>query len=556
VATLAREEKLKAEKSPLLIRESIEAMEKTGASAVSKDDAFRFKWEGLFHGQPHEDSFMLRIKTEGGRLDADQLLTVVKLAREFGDPVVSLTTRQGLQIRGIKPPQAAAVLRILERSGLTSACSGADNIRNITACPVDGLSRKTVVDCRELVSQLKRTFLVRDDFKNLPRKFNVSVSGCGTYCTHPEIHDLGFVAVRRRPDEEPGFALYLGGVLGRSPFLARDFGHFIPAGEVIPLACAIIELFIEHGCRSDRHHARIAHLLNEWGMEKFVAAVFQKYGKKLDPMPMPTLEHGDTEHDHLGLVEQNVQGRFMMGAAVPGGNLDLEGAEALALLAKSHGDGSLSVTHHQNLVFANLAGERVPDLGLRLKSLGFRTGSSGFLSGVAACTGKKHCKFGLVETKERSVQVASFLEQRFPGIDPLYIHLSGCQNGCGHHQVADIGLLGSTATVDGKRTEAYDVQVGGGTGRHSALARDLLAKVPVSRLNDVLEFIVGSYLRRRRAKETFQEFCRRHTDAELRLYLIPWRGDANGSEASLNRFARWHLGKSELYRQSHTEKAA
>lgn len=549
MAVLTREEKLKAEKNPLFMRTELEAMERAGAGSVSKDDAFRFKWEGLFHSQPHEDSFMLRIKTEGGRLDAGQLLTITNLAREFGDPVVSLTTRQGLQIRGIRPPQAAAVIRVLENTGLTSACSGADNIRNLTACPVDGLTQRAVLDCRELVSHLKRVFLGRDDFKNLPRKFNVSVSGCGTYCVHPEIHDLGFVAVRRSWNEPPGFALYAGGVLGRSPHLARDFGRFIPQESLVPLSLAIVELFIENGCRTDRHHARMAHLLNDWGLERFTDAVTERLGCKLDLMPMPLLQNGDSEHDHLGLTEQMEPGMFMIGVSVPGGNLSPEQAEALALLAESHGNGSLSVTHHQNLVFTHVPGDRTADLSLRLGSMGFRTGSSGFLSGVAACTGKTHCKFGLTETKERSVLVASFLEQRFPGLEPLYIHLSGCQNGCGHHQVADIGLLGSTVTVDGKRTEAYDIQVGGGTGPSASLARTLIQKIPVDQLNETLAFAIASFLRRRREKESFHTFCRRHTDSQLQLQMIPWDGDQSGRDAWHNRFARWHLLKSELYRR-------
>ncbi len=557
MAVLAREEKLKSEKNPLRMRAELEAMERAGIDTVSKDDAFRFKWEGLFHSQPHENSFMLRIKTEGGRLDADQLLAVSGLAREFGDPVVSLTTRQGLQIRGIRPPQAASVLRVLDKTGLTAACSGADNIRNITACPVDGLTKQAVLDCRELVSGLKQAVLARDDFKNLPRKFNISVSGCGTYCVHPEIHDLGFVAVRRSRSEPPGFGLYAGGVLGRAPFLARDFGYFIPKDDLFPLTFAIIELFIENGCRTDRHHARMAHLLNDWGLDRFTGAVRERSGRKLDPMKMPLLENGDTGHDHLGLTEQKTPGLFMLGVSVPGGNLSPEQAETLALLAKSHGDGSLSVTHHQNLVFTHVKGSQVVDLSLQLKSLGFRTGSSEFLSGVAACTGKTHCKFGLTETKERSVHIASFLERRFPGLDPLYVHLSGCQNGCGHHQVADIGLLGSTVTVDGKRMEAYDIQVGGGTGPSAALGRTLLQKVPVSHLDEVLEFIVASFLRRRKNGETFQAFCARHSGSQLELLLVPWTGDVAGREPWYNRFARWHLMKSDLYRRTvNQEKAA
>ncbi len=548
--SLAREETLKKERSPLEMRGDLKKFAAEGTGKVSKDDAFRFKWQGLFHGQPHEDAFMVRIKTEGGRLSARQFAAVANLARLRGDPVVSLTTRQGLQIRGVKPQNADAALQDLEAAELTSACSGADNIRNITACPIDGLNARSLLDTRDLVTTLRQTFLDRDDFKNLPRKFNVALSACGTYCVHPEIHDLGFVAVRA--SGTVGFCLYIGGVLGRSPFLAKDFGYFIPANRVIEVACAAVELFNETGCRSDRHHARMAHLINEWGLDRFRSELTARIKPGLDPFPMPVLEYGDSEHDHLGLTEQRTPGKMMLGVSVPSGNLTPDQAVTLAKLSDEYGSGDLRITHHQNLMVTDIPREAVEKFVRAVTAAGFSTGKSAFLSGVAACTGKTHCKFGMAETKDRSVAVADYLEKRFPGIEPLFVHISGCQNGCGHHQVADIGLLGSTVMIDGKRTEAFDVQVGGGTGPHAALARTIATKVPVDQLNGVLGFSVSSFLRRRRSGETFQEFCNRQSTGRLKLLLIPWTGDESG-ETLWNRIARWQLSKSAFYTQVRDE---
>ncbi len=544
MATLTREETLKKDRNPLEMRSDLKKFAADGAGKVSKDDAFRFKWEGLFHGQPHEDAFMVRIKTEGGRISAKQFASVANLARMRGDPVVSLTTRQGLQIRGVKPQSAEAALEDIEAAGLTAACSGADNIRNITACPIDGLNARALLDTRDLVATLRQTYLDRDDFKNLPRKFNVALSACGTYCVHPEIHDLGFVAVRAWGTV--GFCLYIGGVLGRSPFLARDFGYFIPADRVIEVACTAVELFNETGCRTDRHHARLAHLINEWGIDRFRSELTGRMKTALDPYPMPVLEYGDSEHDHLGLTEQRTPGRMMLGLSVPSGNLTPEQAETLAKLSVDFGSGDLRITHHQNLIISDVPKEAVEALVRTATAAGFSTGRSAFLSGVAACTGKTHCKFGMAETKDRSVEIATYLEKRFPNIDPLFIHISGCQNGCGHHQVADIGLLGSTVTIDGKRTEAFEIQVGGGTGPSASLAKALVSKVPVDNLNGVLGFVISSFLRRRRDGETFQTFCNRQSADRLRLLLLPWKGD-EGGESFWNQVARWQLSHSALY---------
>ncbi len=80
-------------------------------------------------------------------------------------------------------------------------------------------------------------------------------------------------------------------------------------------------------------------------------------------------------------------------------------------------------------------------------------------------------------------------------LKPITMHWSGCPAGCGHHLVADIGLLGKKAKVDGNVVDAVDVYVGGRSGPDPRPATKLLEDVPCDRLPGVLEGLVPYHTR-------------------------------------------------------------
>jgi ferredoxin-nitrite reductase len=75
------------------------------------------------------------------------------------------------------------------------------------------------------------------------------------------------------------------------------------------------------------------------------------------------------------------------------------------------------------------------------------------------------------------------------------MHWSGCPAGCGNHLVADIGLLGKKAKVDGKVVDAVDIYVGGRSGPDPKLAVKIMEDVPCDRLPMVLEGLVPYHSR-------------------------------------------------------------
>src|SRR3989442_8955367 len=83
------------------------------------------------------------------------------------------------------------------------------------------------------------------------------------------------------------------------------------------------------------------------------------------------------------------------------------------------------------------------------------------MRGLVSCTGIEFCNLAVIETKSRAPQIARTLEAKVHHGRPIRIHWSGSPAGCGNHTVADIGLLGTKAKVDGKAVDAVDVFIGG-----------------------------------------------------------------------------------------------
>mgnify|MGYP002683248358 CR=1 FL=1 len=86
--------------------------------------------------------------------------------------------------------------------------------------------------------------------------------------------------------------------------------------------------------------------------------------------------------------------------------------------------------------------DRADALAAELAGLGLQVHPSQFRRSAMACTGIEYCKLAISETKARTADLVTDLEQRRPEWDlPLAIHVNGCPNSCARFQVADIGLV-------------------------------------------------------------------------------------------------------------------
>ncbi|NEP76250.1 MAG: ferredoxin--nitrite reductase, partial [Okeania sp. SIO2G5] len=196
-------EKIKAAKDGLAVKDSIKDFASIGWEAIDKDDRdHRLKWLGVFFRPVTPGKFMLRLRMPSGVITSQQMNTLAEIVQRYGDDgSADITTRQNLQLRGIRLEDIPDIFSRMDAVGLTSMQSGMDNVRNLTASPVSGIDADELLDARDIVQQVQDMITNsgngNPEFTNLPRKFNIAIEGGRDNSIHAEINDIAFVPAYR-----------------------------------------------------------------------------------------------------------------------------------------------------------------------------------------------------------------------------------------------------------------------------------------------------------------------------------------------------------------------
>jgi len=208
-----------------------------------------------------------------------------------------------------------------------------------------------------------------------------------------------------------------------------------------------------------------------------------------------------------------------VGLSIVGGRTSSADLRKLSRLASEYGSGRIRTTNGQNIVLLDITAGHLASLTSRLTLAGFDYKPGWATKGILACTGIQFCKLALTETKSHAAELGRELEKQVELDEPIRISVTGCPNSCGQHSICDVGLEGSLITVDGVKQEAFQVFLGGGVGGAQSFGRRVGARIPADRLVASLTALFMRYRELRSQQETFQEFCRRHTDADLAAFL-------------------------------------
>ena len=475
--------------------------------APDKEEIFRFKWNGLFFLTPVKDAFMARLRIPGGLLQTFQFRELANIAKELTSGYVQITTRANFQMRLIQPKDAPEFLRRVQSVGLHTRGAGADNIRNLTANPTAGIDPVELIDVMPFCQQIGQIIINDRSFYDLPRKFNIAYDGGGLIGTVEDTNDIGVKAVK--VGEEILFRIALGGATGHKAF-ARDLGVMVPPNEINKVIVAVLRVYIERGCRTDRKKARLKHLLEKMSLEEYLALVEKKLGKQLrrapyDAAQMRWASH-ELPHSHVGDFPQKQRGLNYVGATCPVGQITPKQMLRLAELADLYGSGEIRLTVWQNFIIPNVPDAFVPTLKRALEKAGFATKQSNIASGVIACTGNSYCKFAQSDTKGHALELIKHLEKKIQLDQPVNIHVTGCPNSCAQHYMGDIGCLGTKV----RGGDGYHVFVVGGFGKNQAVGRQVFSGVSATELPATLEKMLRVFLKKRESRETFQQFTTRH----------------------------------------------
>ena len=465
--------------------------------------------------------FMLRVRIDGGQLSSQQLRVISDISVRYARGTADVTDRQNIQLHWIEIESVPAIWEALEAVGLSTTEACGDTPRVIMGCPLAGLDSDELIDATPEIAAVADRFIGDPSLSNLPRKFKSSISGCSAQCTHHEINDVAFAAVRHPKTGEVGYDLWVGGGLSTNPILAKRLGAFVPAGQVPEVWAAVASVFRDYGYRRLRHRARIKFLIADWGAAKFREVMEKEYlGYALADGPAPVNVDG-AMRDHVGVHPQQ-DGLNYVGFAPRVGRLDGEVLAAIAALADRYGSGRVRTTAEQKMVILDVPQASVDALVAELDALGLPARPSVFRRHTMACTGIEFCKLAIVETKARAMTLIDELERRLPGFDaPVTINVNGCPNSCARIQVADIGLKGSLVTDEhGQQVEGFQIHLGGtltgGDASGSGFGRKVRGlKATAEELPDYVERVLRRFDAARQPGETFAAWTLRATDEEL-----------------------------------------
>lgn len=341
---------------------------------------------GLLRPHLAEDGALIRLRLPGGQTTADTLNALSGLARRYGDPDLQLTSRAGIQLRGLTDPLPSEVVSAVHALGLIPSPRH-ERVRNIVASPLTGVTGGRA-DLRGLIHDLDRALVDEPLLAELPGRF-LFVIDDGRGDVIGRSFDLGYQAV----DAHTGHVLVGGAHLGFP----------VAAGRAVDVLIRLARDFTEARRASGAWHVRE---VPEW-----TATV-----------------------DGLGPIETSTGA-----ATAPLG--DLAGAASvvvpLGLLTPRQADAIIRVAPGP-VVVTPWRGVIIPGGGPGLSALtqaGLVAIDRSPWSLISACTGAPSCVQAVGSTRD----MARLLVER--GEITQRTHVSGCERRCGAPDEEHVDVL-------------------------------------------------------------------------------------------------------------------
>jgi len=502
-------------------------------------DAAKFRSLRLRNGLYMElHAHMLRVAIPYGTLNTTQLRALADVADKYDRGFGHFTTRQNIQYNWIELSEIANLLRELSSVGLHAIQTSGKATRNITADPLSGLTEGEIADARPYCELIRRWFNLHPEFSWLPGKFKIAVNGAKLDETALRVHDLGLRLVRNN-EGELGFTVYVGGGLGAAAMVAAKTASFVPVEDILSYLESAMRIYNLKGRRDHLKKLRIKFLVRELGAGEYSRLVDEDWKQTRDDpelklnlihlselekdfaLPIKPLVLDDFEDkvdfNYSIWKKNNVRAHKISGHSIVNVSLTKLGAapgdatseqmRILADLSDKYSYSELRTTKRQTIVFPHVRKDQVFDLWQSLEKYGLASPHQGTLAQIVACPGGDYCDLA----KAVSIPIATRVQQRFDDMDKLLdigdlnINISGCENSCAHHHVADIGLLGMQKNGE----EYYQITVAGETLYKTVIGKKLGPSVSGDNVVDAVEDIVNVYLDNREEEEKFTEVFKR-----------------------------------------------
>ncbi|MEQ8404507.1 MAG: nitrite/sulfite reductase [Oceanicaulis sp.] len=444
-------------------------------------------------------AYMLRVAIPYGVLSADQLRLLARIARDYDKGYGHFTTRQNIQYNWPALVDIPDVLDLLAGVEMHAIQTSGNTIRNTTTDPFAGAAKDEIADPRPWCELIRQWSTFHPEFSWLPRKFKIAVTGSPADRAAIGVHDIGLKLIKDAHGAT-GFEVHVGGGQGRTPRIAAKIRDRLPAAELLAYLTAILRVYNLAGRRDNLYKARIKILVEAMGADAFAAEVEKTYeairGRALAvpaeeiervsaffaaPPEGRALEQFPADPAFARWRAVNVKPHKVAGRAIvviplkaygqAPGDASAAQMELIADLAERFAMSEIRVTKEQNLVLPHTEEIALPAVFEALSGAGLATANAGRASDIVACPGLDYCNLANARSIPIAQQISLGLEAA--GLDAaageVTVKISGCINACGHHHVAEIGLLG----VDKKGEEVYQLTLGGVADGASAIGKIL-----------------------------------------------------------------------------------
>jgi sulfite reductase (NADPH) hemoprotein beta-component len=479
-------------------------------------------------------SYMLRIAIPYGTLSPRQMRKLAFIARRYDKGYGHFTTRQNIQFNWPALADCPDILNELAEVEMHAIQTSGNCIRNVTSDQFAGAAADEIEDPRPYAEILRQWSSLHPEYSYLPRKFKIAVNGAAVDRAAIRVHDIGYQIVKNAKGEV-GFAVYVGGGLGRTPLVGHKVRDFLPREDLLAYTNAIMRIYNLEGRRDNKFKARIKILIHEKGADAIRAEVESEFANHRDDtlalpqaeidrirvyfappqLParptrsMPLERRKASDLAFARFTAQNVVPHKVPGygivtislkpiGGIPG-DASAESMELVADLAERFSQDELRVSHEQNLVLPHVALDDLPEVFDQLATQGLATANAGLVTDIIACPGLDYCALATA----RSIPIAQRISDRFGDtarareVGELKINISGCINACGHHHVGHIGILG----LEKSGAEAYQITLGGSADESCSVGALTGRGFSSDEIVGAIETLVDTYLKLRESPE-------------------------------------------------------
>lgn len=478
--------------------------------------------------------FMVRVRAPGGVATPEQWLVMDRLAHEYANGTLKLTTRQAFQMHGILKWDMKKSIQAINESLMDTLAACGDVNRNVMCNPnpyqseiheevydwarklSEYLSPQTNayheiwLDGDKLIDSQETSVETEPMYGELylPRKFKIGIAVPPSNDIDVFSQDLGFIAIIENY-QLVGFNIAVGGGMGMThgdtetyPQLGRIIG-FCKPDQLLEVAEKIITIQRDYGNRSVRKYARFKYTIDKRGLDWVSQELNNRLGWELAE---ERDYHFDHNGDRYGWVKGiNDQWNFTL--FIQNGRIkDLDDyplMTGLREIAKVH-TGDFRLTPNQNLMISNVTNEKKQEIMKLIEKYGITAGEqyTALRRSSMACVAFPTCGLAMAEAER---YLPSLLEKIEEIIDEsglrdkeIIIRMSGCPNGCSRPALGEIGFIG-------KAPGKYNMYLGASFvgDRLNKLYKENIGEEDILKL---LRPLIFQYAKEKKENEHFGDF--------------------------------------------------